>query len=49
VANCVGFHNQKFFVLFLAWAFAYCMFFLVTLLPYMIAVAKVCRAVDGHR
>lgn len=42
VANCVGFHNQKFFVLFLAYTFVYCMFFLVILMPYLVVVAKVC-------
>lgn len=41
VNNCVGFHNYKFFMLFLAYAFLYCTFITATTLEYFVRFWKV--------
>ncbi|XP_043463016.1 palmitoyltransferase ZDHHC20-B-like isoform X3 [Leptopilina heterotoma] len=40
VNNCVGFHNYKFFMLFLAYAFLYCTFITATTLEYFVRFWK---------
>ena len=37
VNNCVGYYNQKFFFLFLGYAFVYCMYVMLSTLKYFIA------------
>ena len=37
VNNCVGYYNQKFFFLFLGYAFFYCMYVMLSTLKYFIA------------
>ena len=37
VNNCVGYYNQKFFFLFLGYAFLYCMYVMLSTLKYFIA------------